>query len=92
MRLQELGSFVKEQENNIVFDAFQTEKLLIRCMGTIDRLVTIAFLTQPLKTGEFKSDKQDNHRRRFRHSIKSVWFHVVTIVLLMERRLDIVVV
>lgn len=49
--------FYKSRKGDITFDAFQTEELLKRCMETIDRLVTIAFLTQPLKTEP--TDQQD---------------------------------
>lgn len=69
----------KSRKGDITFDAFQTEELLIRCMETIDRLVTIAFLTQPLKTEVLTN-----------RTASTMWFYVVTVLLLDgERRLDI---
>lgn len=40
------------RKDDAALEVFGTEKLHMRCMGTTNRLVTIAFLTQPLNTDD----------------------------------------
>lgn len=47
---------VKKQWNNSENEEYFSDGLLINCMWTTNRLGTIAFLTQPLKTGEFRNE------------------------------------
>lgn len=55
-----MGRQQLSRTDDVALDAFQADKLLSRYMGTTDGWVTIAFLTQPLKTDEFNDELLTN--------------------------------